>query len=127
MCIDKIFKMQNNYNHWGHPLWTSIHTLAANYNETPQAADAFVKFMFSLVQLMPCKQCRIHLYNHLTKDLPITSSVLSSRDNLFLWTYKLHDLVNQQLGKFSPPYNVVYSYYVRPNTNRCPQCNMTRH
>jgi len=116
--------MQNNYTHWGHPLWMSIHTLSANYDPSPQSAESFIKFMFSLVSLLPCDVCRRNLYTHLTKDLPITPTVLANRDNLFLWTYKLHDLVNQKLGKISPPYNIVYSYYVHPNSNRCPKCNM---
>lgn len=50
------------------------------------------KFYLSLTRLLPCKWCREH-YQILIKKCPIDFN------DLFNWTYKIHDIVNTRLAK----------------------------
>ncbi len=118
----------HNRSHWGHPIWESIHTLAANYDGSQQSAQGFRMYMGSLSSLLPCAECRTNLMRHLQADLPLTEEHFNNRDTLFLWTYRLHDIINREIGekrgvyKQSPAYEIVYSYYM--GAGRCPHCGV---
>lgn len=108
---------------WGPCLWKSIHSLAAAYDpHIPGAADAYVSFIHSLVYTLPCKACREHLKQNLERH-PI-EPYLTSNDQLFLWSYHLHDLVNRQLGRKSPPYLEVKRIYFSSLGMECPSCSV---
>ena len=94
---------------WGPATWHMIHAVAAGYK--PEYRTAFKTFIGSLPFLLPCEYCRQHVQQNISV-LPLTDNVLSSADNLFLWSYSLHDLVNHQLKKPpSPSYILVKKYY----------------
>ncbi len=119
-------RTNNVKGHWGHAIWESIHTLAANYDGTSQAQRGFRSFISSLTTLLPCSECGVNLVRHLQIDLPLTDETFINRDTLFLWTYRLHDMVNREISqkrrihKPSPAYQVVYNYYM--GVSRCPHC-----
>lgn len=112
--------------HWGSTIWNGIHTLSANYDGTKQGAEAFTSYMWSLTRLIPCVECRENLNRHLMYDLPLGPQIFRNRETLFLWTYRLHDLVNKEMrqikgiNKVSPAYNVVFDYYM--GAHMCPYC-----
>jgi len=51
-------------------------------------------FFDSLRSVLPCPMCRQHYAKHLQK-LPIQ---VQSREDLMMWLFELHNLVNRELG-----------------------------
>ena len=106
---------------WGPCFWRTIHAFAASYRPTPEVKAAFKQFVYSLTGIMPCKACREH-YIHNLRQIPLTEEYLKDAHNLFLWSYLLHDLVNKQLGKVSPPFEDVKAQYF--NEQVCGSCGV---
>jgi hypothetical protein len=84
---------------WGPFFWHTIHIVAIGYPLQPSYSEkkAAKEFYESLVFLIPCPVCRQH-YEAYLKENPI-SPFLDSRETLFEWTVKIHNLVNKDLGK----------------------------
>jgi hypothetical protein len=85
---------------WGRPIWKSIHSMAANYPQTynREIADCFKAFMVTLTHLLPCDYCQKHLFEHLKTHQ--IDRYMNSRDNLFLWTWILHDEVSKHINQY---------------------------
>jgi hypothetical protein len=109
--------MNGNY-FWGPAVWKTIHSFAVSY--TPDQREQFRFFINNLTNILPCEMCRKHLRDNL-RALPI-DNYLSDHNRLFLWTYLLHDRVNQQLGKKSPPYEQVKKIYFQHMGTTCTDC-----
>lgn len=103
---------------WGPNFWYVIHISAANYIPSKEAAMAFRSFISSLAYLLPCDWCRVHIEENL-KKVPLTAEVLRSNEALLKWSYDFHDTVNQMLGKVSPPFETIRSYYMNPPCSKC--------
>lgn len=95
---------------WSHPTWKMIHWFAANHNGSKDYALAYKAFISCLQFCLPCEKCRTHLRENLA-DHPI-DQFLSSRINLFHWSYLLHERVNGQLGKPSKPWKEATESYM---------------
>lgn len=98
-----------NRNFWGPSTWRLIHSAAATY--TPDKALSFKQFIYSLPGILPCDECRLHLAHNLARVCPLKDHHMRSSETLFLWTYNLHDIVNQQLKKKSPSFATVWTTY----------------
>ena len=85
---------------WGKHIWYSIHYIALAYPTQPseQEKQDMRIFMTTLGEVLPCKTCRINFKEHL-EELPLDEKVLSSKNTLFEWTVKLHNMVNESTGK----------------------------
>jgi hypothetical protein len=94
---------------WGPHVWKMIHCSALCF--TPNKKHSFFSFIYSLPDLLPCHVCRLHLRQNL-QTFPLTEYHLQNKDTLFYWTYTLHDIVNKQLGKLSPPLDTIKQYYI---------------
>lgn len=105
---------------WGPAFWKTIHSLAIAYH--PNQKQYFKQYMNNLTYVLPCEVCREHLKNNL-KILPM-DSYLDNNHQLFLWSYLLHDLVNKQLGKKSPPFNVIKQAYLKGMGPDCQVCKI---
>ena len=68
------------------------------------------KSMLNCLQyLLPCPKCRAHLRNNLTKiDIDYCRK---SRENLFECSWRLHNIVNQDLGKYQPSLQEARNFY----------------
>lgn len=108
---------------WGQDMWRSIHRIAATY--TSGNKEAFILFIYSLTDLLPCKICREHLKINM-ENHPLTDEYLQNNKTAFLWTYILHEIVNKQLKKPSYPYSKAYYDYfgVYPNNHYTQSLNM---
>lgn len=86
-------------NHWGPYVWASIHLICLGAPDTLDAAQqqAYKSFFTQLPYVIPCTTCASHLKENLQK-VPIDNA-LTGREDLFAWSVRLHNLVNQQLGK----------------------------
>ena len=103
----------------GPSVWKNLHYFASSYN--PEQASAFKMFVQSLTVLFPCPMCADNLKQKL-KEIPI-DNYLKNRDDLFFWTYLIHDVVNKQISaemvkinprkrpKISPPFDKIKAYY----------------
>ena len=79
---------------WGPPLWASVHTLALKADaDGADGLVAFKEFLNSLSFLLPCNNCR-HEYNKYLSVNPPPEAF-----DCFGWTVRLHNFVNQRLGK----------------------------
>lgn len=84
---------------FGPYIWAAIHLICLG---APKEIDAnlqqkYKAFFELLPSVLPCRNCGKHLAENLQK-LPIDSSLNTSYD-LFIWSVKLHNLVNSQLNK----------------------------
>lgn len=80
---------------WGPPTWIIIHFFAYHFN--PQYASAYKILIYLFQDLLSCPKCREHIRENL-KKVPLEPA-LKNRETLFRWSYDLHSLVNEQLGK----------------------------
>lgn len=101
---------------WGPPYWELIHTFARCY--MPNNRDTFLRFLILLTQTLPCMMCRKNLVSKLKNVSP--KEYLNSPDQLFLYTYILHDMANKHISdhnpdkkKVSPPFKLVFEMYRR--------------
>ena len=103
---------------WGPHTWCLIHSMATTYE--PQNKKAFKDLIENLTKTLPCKKCRENLKRHL-QELPVEPYLKNNQD-LLLWTYLLHDIVNKELGKKSPPFDTVQRYYFNIFEGECHGC-----
>lgn len=81
----------------GNAGWTLIHSIAANYPESPSESEQYhaKAFLRSIAKLYPCKTCRRHFEKYLASSPP----ELASREQFMLWTCAAHNSVNERQGK----------------------------
>lgn len=90
-------------------MWHVIHTLAATYDESKK--KYFVSFITSLCNLLPCPMCRRHFIQTL-KKYPL-DKYLQNNKTLFLWSYLIHNDVNERKNVKSPPFTEVAKFFLR--------------
>jgi hypothetical protein len=92
--------------HW----WEVIHSSAASAKTQEQRTE-FERFMYKTIPtLFPCEYCRTHINSHMAK-YPI-KEYMGSNEQLLLWSYLVHESVNQSLGKKGIPYADVKRRYI---------------
>ena len=82
---------------WGPIFWNTMHIVSLGYpaDPTEEQRHAAEAFYTSLAQLIPCPRCREHYQQHLHTTPPATES----RDALVEWVWKIHNKVNEDIGK----------------------------
>jgi len=87
---------------WGPPMWHVLHTISFNYNVNPtkEQMKHYYKFYKNLINILPCKYCRENLKKNL-KTHKLNKDVMKNRESLSRWVYKLHEIINNMLGKKS--------------------------
>lgn len=85
----------------GNAGWTLIHSIAANYPQSPSTSEQHhaKAFLRSIGKLYPCKRCRQHFAKYLSTSPPD----LSTRDQFVLWACTAHNEVNKRQGKSEFP------------------------
>ena len=89
---------------WGPSGWKLLHSITNKYpvNPTNKDKESYEIFFRSLPFILPCIYCRNSLSDYYHK-LPIIynhdndNSPLKNRDNLSIWLYTIHNLVNDKL------------------------------
>lgn len=124
--------MYANYRHhqqrdpksfWGPHYWFVLHSAAASFDPKKEGAkEGFLELINSYTKILPCDYCRQHLKANL-KTLP-PNEYFASPDQLFLWTYHLHDLVNRQLNKKSVSFPQAKKYYFEGAGLECKGCQV---
>jgi hypothetical protein len=87
---------------WGPALWHVIHVMSFNYPTSPTKKDKkiYKDFIYNLQGVLPCIYCRNNLKKNL-KVSPLTARDLVNRGAFSRWIYKLHETINNMLGKKS--------------------------
>jgi hypothetical protein len=82
---------------WGRQGWHFIHIVALSYPDIPteKEKEGYLKFLYSLQDVLPCSSCAEHWRMKLEAFPP----KMGSRTELFNWTVDMHNLVNKQNGK----------------------------
>lgn len=98
-------------NVWGPSAWTFMHLMVLSESE-PFDKERLVyynQFYSVLTHLLPCEKCRLHLKENLTKVKPLNT--IKSKDELFMWTVDLHNLVNKITNKRIWNYEEARTYW----------------
>ena len=77
--------------------WTLFHTTAAYYPEEPTEEDKkhYYDFFATIPFVYPCKHCATDFERYLKKSPP----EVDNRETLCVWLCRMHNKVNQKLGK----------------------------
>ena len=86
---------------WGKHAWEFLHACSIEYPDDPSPEDQIAaKALYrSLVRMLPCNDCCQHYAEEMKND-PVENA-LGSKTQLVAWVLRLHNRVNQRLGK--PP------------------------
>lgn len=98
--------------------WVTLHSAATTY--TPEQRSGFLALIRGTAETFPCPKCRENFKKHLL-ELPV-EKYLGNRDEAFLWTYLMHDKVNQLKRVKSPPLQDVKRYYFESLGVNCSNC-----
>lgn len=85
---------------FGPPIWYSLHMISFNYPVKPTEQDKknYMNFLLSFEHTLPCVYCRTNFQANLKKaNFSIAS--MKNRDSFSRFVYKLHNCVNEMLGK----------------------------
>ena len=101
---------------WGPFMWYIIHFIALDYNSNPSDEDKkqYKQFFENLHFVLPCYTCGLKYIEHL-QILPLTDTVLQNNKELFNWTVKLHNIVNEQLHKKKWTIDKARKFYTNEN------------
>ncbi len=100
-----------NPKFWGPHGWIFLHSITMNYPKNPTNQDKIIykNFFNSLTKVLPCEKCALHYKEHI-KDDPVEPA-LESRNTLVRWLIKIHNKVNNDLGKPLYTYGQVIEEY----------------
>jgi hypothetical protein len=85
--------------HWGPYFWGTIHITCLGAPDVFDDFDkqAYANFINTLPFVLPCGSCGKHFYE--TLQMEPVEPVLTTKYALFEWSVKVHNIVNQRLGK----------------------------
>ena len=108
---------------WGPSGWNLFHNVAINYSPSRENKALYRAFYESFKQILPCKYCR-QSYSTFFDATPIDRFLVSS-EQLFYWTYLMHNKVNDKLRKQgfvttpNPSYKEIKKQYEKGCYNKC--------
>ena len=104
----------------GHAIWTIIHILAVTLRS--ENSKEYKRMLELLTVLLPNQDSRNSLRKFLDQ-YPI-DPYLRNNNDAFFYSYMLHKIINQQIGKQSPPYEVVKNFYFSSLGEECNDCKI---
>ena len=85
---------------WGPPTWFAITCFLMGYPKTQPTKTqqrTYKQFLILFGKVLPCNLCR-DSYAKFIKQSPLSPRVMSSRRNLVMWFFRIHNKVNKKLG-----------------------------
>ena len=109
-------------NVWGSHAWIFLHSITYNYPDNPSVNDInnHYNFFRLLKDVLPCNTCRYHYKQNLEK-FPLSSDILSSKQNLIKWLFKIHNSINKMNNKPEitlEEMNMIYNNLYTKNANK---------
>lgn len=85
---------------FGPPIWHSLHMISFNYPTEPTELDKinYTNFLLAYEHVLPCVYCRTNFKSNL-KKANFNPGVMKNRDTFSRFIYRLHNSVNEMLGK----------------------------
>ena len=85
---------------WGPYGWTFMGYVALGFPDDATLEDriAYAQFFKNLWKVLPCKKCSDNYLRHL-RELPPIEEFMGSGKQLFEWVWRVHNIVNKELGK----------------------------
>jgi FAD-linked sulfhydryl oxidase len=104
--------MSINSDYWGSSGWKLLHYITLSYPDRPTTRDRtnMKNFFNSFQTVIPCKTCSNNFKKHM-KKIPLTDTVLSSKQNLDRWLIDIHNETNKLAGKPVLSYTSALSLY----------------
>ena len=98
---------------WGPHAWNYLHYISFNFPTSPSNDDInkYLNYYKYFQQTIPCDTCRIDFGKIIDKFPP--EKFLKDTEGCVVWTYLIHDLVNQKLNKKSPPFWEIVLFYFK--------------
>lgn len=110
--------MQTNI--WGPAMWMSIHVVSFNYPVEPsiEQKKTYSKWLVNTGNILPCKYCRENFEKNMSAagwrwndtDANIRD-IMKSRHTFSHFCWKLHNNVNEMLGKKSLEFETIRDMY----------------
>lgn len=102
---------------WGPQAWGLLHTICFNYPKKPSNIEKknlknYIKYFNENI---PCPNCKSS-FKEIYSRLPV-NKFLNNNYGTFLWSYLVHDLVNQKLNKKSEDFEKIVEYYISLQKN----------
>ena len=96
---------------WGPMMWRVIHIWSLSYPLNPSDADrvAAANYFNNLPHLIPCPKCGSD-FAAILLMYPVENA-LDSRADLVEWSWKIHNIVNQKIGKDELPFETFLTNY----------------
>ena len=87
---------------WGPGAWHFLHTISFNYPVKPTCEEKrqYRNYVLNLIHVLPCGKCRENLCKNLKRH-PLMYKHMKSRATFSRYIYKLHEVINEMLGKKS--------------------------
>lgn len=85
---------------WGGPGWTFNHSVTFGYplEPTDEQKTEYKNYFISLGNVLPCRYCRESYQKFIkTGDTALTDDVLTNRETLTRWLWRVHNAVNDKL------------------------------
>jgi len=86
---------------WGPIGWLTLHSISANYPETPTQGDKLVakKFIELFAETISCPSCKVHFGSMYQTYISRNPNWWNSRTDLFTFICRAHNTVNARLDK----------------------------
>nr|QBK86592.1 MAG: Erv1/Alr family disulfide (thiol) oxidoreductase [Marseillevirus LCMAC102] len=110
---------QESNGFWGPPIWAVIHIFAATLRQ--ENAKEYKRFLEVVGVLLPTQSSRVLL--QILRSYPIDSYLRNNHD-AFFYSYIIHDIMNNHLGKRSPSFDDVKSFYFSALGEECSDCKI---
>lgn len=97
---------------WGPHAWIFLHAICFNYPFKPDTEDKknIKDYVLAFIKNIPCTGCKFSfadIYDSLKID-----EFLGDKYGVFLWSYLIHDIVNQKLHKVSIHFEDAVELYI---------------
>ena len=110
---------------WGPPGWEFFHSVTFGYpiEPTEQQKIDYMEYFTIIGKVFPCVYCRDSYQQFIKEgDTALNMDIMSSRDTLTRWGWRLHNRVNQKLDT---DYGVSYEEMARKYESYRARCTKT--
>lgn len=83
---------------WGKSSWIYLHCVAKSFPVKPTKEEENRYKIFFESLLLPCSKCQTN-YSTDLKSMPLTDTILSSKDNFLKWWVNMRNSANNHIGK----------------------------
>jgi hypothetical protein len=102
---------------FGPGTWYTLHVFALSAEKSEKKKDAFISFVEDLSQNMWCSVCEEHFSRYVAEH-PL-EPYRNKKHGLFEWTWRLHNTVNQRLGKPQLSFSEALQIYTEKSSKPC--------